>query len=119
MTVMNISRGRRLGTQIRMADGWWSRFRGLLGRPDMVQGEGLLLIPCKAVHMYGMRYAIDVAFVDRHGTVLATYHSLGPGASSEWHGSARAAVELPAGTLRRTGTLVGDILTWNPAREAA
>lgn len=119
MTVTNTSRGRSLGTRIRMADGWWSRLRGLLGRPDPVDGEGLLLVPCKAVHMLGMRVAIDVAFVDRLGTVIATYHSLPPGASSEWHGSARAAIELPAGTLRRTGTFVGDILTWRAARDSA
>jgi uncharacterized membrane protein (UPF0127 family) len=62
---------------------------------------------------------IDVAFVDRLGTVIATYHNLQPGASSDWHGTARAAIELPAGTLRRTGTFVGDVLTWRSARDSA
>ncbi len=119
MTVINVSRNTELGRRIRVADGWWSRLRGLLGRPDLVDGEGLMLTPCKAVHMHGMQFAIDVAFVDRYGTVLATYHSLQPGDRSGWHSSARAAIELPAGTLQRTGTREGDRVTWHPAREAA
>jgi len=101
-----------LGTRVGMADRWWSRLRGLLGRPAPVPGEGLLLVPCRSVHMVGMRYALDVAFVDHDGTVVATYHALPPGSRTSWHRRARAALELPVGTLRRTNTREGDALTW-------
>ena len=119
MTVTNVSRGRTLGTRIGVADGWWSRLRGLLGRPAPAEGEGLLLLPCRSVHTFGMRYPLDVAFLDRAGSVIAAYHALPPGARSRWHRFAYAALELPPGTLRRTDTSAGDTLTWRTATEAA
>ena len=119
MTVTNVSRGHTLGTRIGLADGWWSRLRGLLGRPAPAEGEGLLLLPCRSVHMFGMRYALDVAFLDRDGAVIAAYPALPPGARTRWHGRARAALELPPGTLGRTGTREGDTLAWRSTEAAA
>jgi uncharacterized membrane protein (UPF0127 family) len=119
VTVTNVSRGRILGTRVGVADGWWSRLRGLLGRPSPTEGEGLLLLPCRSVHMFGMRYPLDVGFLDRAGSVMAAYHTRPPGARSGWHRRAHAALELPAGTLRRTDTHEGDMLTWRSAAEAA
>lgn len=119
VTVTNVSRGHTLGTRIGVADRWWSRLRGLLGRPAPAEGEGLLLVPCRSVHMFGMRGALDVAFLDEDGAVIATYHALPPGARTRWHRRARAALELPPGTLRRAGTYHGDTLTWHDATPAA
>jgi uncharacterized membrane protein (UPF0127 family) len=119
VTVTNVSRGHTLGTRIGVADGWWSRLRGLLGRPAPAEGEGLLLLPCRSVHMFGMRGALDVAFVDRDGAVIAAYHALPPGGRTRWHRRAHAALELPPGTLRRTGTHEGDTLTWHAPVQAA
>ena len=119
VTVTNVSRGHTLGTRIGVADGWWARLRGLLGRPAPAEGEGLLLVPCRSVHMFGMRGALDVAFVDPDGTVIAAYHALPPGGRTRWHRRAHAALELPPGTLRRTDTREGDRLAWRGATRAA
>ena len=62
--------------------------------------------------MFGMRFALDVAFVARDGRVVALYPELPPGGRSRWHREAHAALELPAGTLARTGTRVGDVVEW-------
>jgi uncharacterized protein len=101
-------RGPLLGDRIAVADRWWPRFRGLLGRPGLEPGEGLLLEPCRAVHMLGMRFPLDVAFLDREGTVVAAYPNLSPGARTGWHRGAMRALELPAGTLAASGTREGD-----------
>ena len=95
-----------------LADTWWRRLRGLLGRPPLAEGEGLLLVPCRAVHMLGMRYPIDVAFLDGEGLVVAVHPSLEPGARTEWHRSAEVALEVPAGTLGRAAIRPGDRLEW-------
>jgi len=110
--VTNATRGRVLGTRVAIADRWWSRARGLLGKSPLAQGEGLFLAPCRAVHMWGMRFALDVAFVDAYGGVVALYHGLRPGGRSRWHRDAHAALEFPAGTLEATGTCEGDALDW-------
>jgi len=106
----NPARGTVLGTRIGLADNWWRRFVGLSGRGRLEPGEGLWLRPCRAVHMYGMSLILDVAFLDRNGQVVATYPQLRPGRRTRWHGLARDALELPAGTLAATGTREGDTI---------
>ena len=108
--VTNLERDSVLGERVEMAETWWSRLRGLLGHPALERSEGLLIRPCRAVHMVGMRYPIDVAFLDPGGRVLAAYAELAPGRLSRYHRRATAALELPAGTLAASGTLVGDRL---------
>lgn len=106
----NPARGTVLGGRVQVADRWWTRLRGLLGRPPLAMGEGLLIEPCRAVHMSGMKYPIDVAFLGRDGAVVALYPGLVPGARTRWHRAARSALELPAGTLAASGTREGDVI---------
>jgi len=106
----NRARRSLLGTRIGLADGWWTRLRGLLGRERLEPGEGLLLRPCRAVHMLGMRLTLDIAFLDADGRVVALYPELRPGGRTRWHAAARDALELPAGTLAATGTREGDTI---------
>lgn len=94
---------------LRMANTFWSRLKGLLGTNSLPAGQGLLITPCNSIHMFGMRYAIDVAFLDGDLRVLKISHSLPPGTTASCRGSAHA-LELPAGTLLNTCTTVGDRL---------
>jgi uncharacterized protein len=116
--VQNRTRGTLLGTRVRLADRLPSRTRGFLFRPAPTSGEGILLSPCRAVHMYGMRFPLDVLFISEAGQVVATYRELRPWQRSRVHGSAAHALELPPGTIRATGTAVGDLLSWSAAVEA-
>ena len=111
VVVRNISRADiDLGSRVVLANTVWTRLKGLLGAPPLQPGEGMLLEPCQAVHMYGMKQSLDVAFLGGEGQVIALYHDLRPGQRSKYHGKARRALELPVGTLSETGTLVGDRL---------
>jgi uncharacterized membrane protein (UPF0127 family) len=101
-----------LGTRVALADRWWLRLRGLIGRSGLEPGEGLILRPCRAVHMAWMSFPLDVAFLDRRGGVVATYHALAPGARTRWHSDAADALELPAGTLAGSGTVEGDTIVY-------
>lgn len=112
--VANPSRGTVLGWRVGVADRWWLRLRGLLGKPGLAEGEGLLLIPCRAIHMTGMRFVLDVGFLDAERRVVALYSGLGPGGRTRWHQTARQALELPAGTFAATRTEVGDMLETTP-----
>ena len=115
----NADRRTMLAERARLADTWWGRLRGLLGTSALPEGEGLILRPCSSVHMFGMRYALDVAFFDRDARVVATYPSLAPGRWTRVHRAAVAALELPAGTLSNAATLPGDRLDIVPASEEA
>jgi uncharacterized membrane protein (UPF0127 family) len=113
LRVVNSRNQHELGSQISLADTFLSRLRGMLGRPAPMAGQGLLLSPCSSVHMYGMRFPLDVALLDQHGTVIAAYAPLLPWSRTRWHRQAAHALELPAGALTDSGTLVGDVLRWS------
>jgi uncharacterized membrane protein (UPF0127 family) len=98
-----------------VADRFWHRARGLLARPPLAAGEGLILRPCRAVHTWGMSYPIDVAFLDRSGRVVASYEGVAPNRRTAWHAGADCALELPAGSLARAAVTVGDRISWEEA----
>lgn len=99
-----------------LADTPWSRLRGLLGRaplrPDAE--EALLLSPCGAVHTLGMRYALDIIFLDKAGRVLDFHAALPPGRMRHCRGAWRT-VELSSGGLARLQPQTGEELTWQSA----
>lgn len=107
---MNRTRGRCLARQAGVADTRWTRLRGLLGRPALRPGQGLVIVPSRGVHTYGMRYPIDVVFLGEDGEVAATYPTLPPWTRTSFHQGVDRVVELPAGTIEDTGTRAGDRL---------
>lgn len=113
LNVSNRTRDRSLGDRIWLANGFWTRLRGLLGRPALEDGQGLLIAPSRGVHMYGMKYSLDVLLLDDTGTVVALYPNLEPGERTKVHKDARFALELPVGSIDRTCTAQGDALEWN------
>lgn len=117
--VRNTDRETILGVQVTVADDWWRRLRGLLGRPPLQPGEGLLLSPCRSVHMYGMKFGIDVVFLGGDGRVVGLYEALEPGRMTRWHREALHALELPPGTIAASGTRLGDRIVWEAAAVAA
>jgi uncharacterized membrane protein (UPF0127 family) len=79
-----------------------ARLKGLLGRRELSQGEGLLLRPSGAVHTCFMRFAIDIAFLDDELVVVDVVHRLRPWRLAARRG-ARAVLELAAGECERRG----------------
>ncbi|MEX2532292.1 MAG: DUF192 domain-containing protein [Gemmatimonadota bacterium] len=115
LRVVNSTRDRDLGRRVGLANRRWSRLRGLLGRKELPEGEGLLIHPCRAVHMYGMRFPLDVLFLDERGQVDALYEGLEPWKRTGLHREARYALELPVGTIAATETRKGDRIEWKNA----
>jgi len=94
-----------------VADKPWARMRGLLGRRALPSGEGILLRPAASVHMFFMRFAIDVVWLDRDLHVLDVRANLRPWRTAARRG-ARAALELAAGECERIGLRAGDRLAF-------
>ena len=110
MRVVNRTRGILLGDKVRTARTFLSRLVGLLGTAAIADGGGLWIVPCRSVHTLGMRYPIDVAFLDARGVVIGILEGLPPNRVSRIVRGARGALELRAGTLAATGTAPGDRL---------
>lgn len=96
--------------RVLLAEGFLSRALGLLLRAPLREGEGLLLRPCRGVHTFGMRYAIDVVMLDRHLRVRAVHRAVPPFRIVRGRGSTAAVLELAAGGAGRAGLRVGERL---------
>lgn len=107
---LNISKGVALASRVEWAGTSASRRHGLLGREHIDRDEGAYIVPTQWIHMFGMRFPIDVAFLDSKGRVLHMCHALEPNRLSPIVWRAEGALELAAGTLMATGTEVGDII---------
>lgn len=94
--------------ELRLADTFWTRLRGLLGRKGLAPAAGLVIVPCDAVHTCGMSFPLDLVFLARDGRVLATAQAVGPWRLRRCRG-AHAVVELPAGALGRSVCCPGDV----------
>ena len=110
MALTNETRGVVLAEQERWAVTPGARARGLLDTEHLSQGEALVISPCNSVHMFGMRYPIDVLFVDRDGFVVRAIENLQPMRMTRVYFRARRVVELPPGVIAASGTLAGDRL---------
>lgn len=111
--VVQADSGIHVGSSVAVANSWWRRFRGLLALPRLRSGEGLLLLNCASVHTVGMRYPIDVAFLDDEGRVVKRISALEPWRVGVGGDDARHALELPSGRLDETGVDQGDRLSWS------
>jgi uncharacterized membrane protein (UPF0127 family) len=83
--------------------------RGLLGRRELPEGEGILLRHAGSIHTFFMRFPIDAVFLDREQTVLRVVPDIRPWRAAGQKG-ARAVLELPAGEAGRRGVQVGERL---------
>jgi len=101
--------------KVMIADGFFSRLKGLLGREGLLPGEGLWIIPCNSVHTFGMRFPIDVVFLDRDGKVLDWRENMGAGRMARV-GRAHSVIELPSGWLKLVGIAKGEHWVMEPEK---
>jgi len=107
---VNVTKNVVVASRVEWAGTSESRRRGLLGRDHIEANEGAYIVPTQWIHMFGMRFPIDVAFLDGEGRVLHVCHALHPNRLSPIVWRAEGALELFAGTLESTGTEVGDVV---------
>jgi len=112
--LQDLDAGVPLATDVETAVDSSTRRRGLLGRTVFPEGSALVIAPCPAVHTFFMKMRIDIVFASRDGVVLKTYAAV-PAWRIAFAVRAFAAIELPSGTLARTGTRVGARLSLVPA----
>lgn len=115
LRVRNRTRDTALADRADVADTSARRKTGLLKHTALAAGEGLWIVPCEAVHTFGMKFAIDVIFLSkrRKADGLVKVLKVCP-AMPRWRIamklSAHSVLELPAGRARETGTEKGDEL---------
>jgi hypothetical protein len=108
--IVNKTRGTVIAEKASVADTAGTRRRGLLGSRELPNGEGLLILPCRQVHTFGMKYPIDLVFISRSFGVRHCVRGLRPWRLSPFIISSGAVLELPEGRIEESLTEIGDLL---------
>jgi uncharacterized membrane protein (UPF0127 family) len=93
-----------------VADTFWSRGKGLIGRQDLAHGDGLLIDPCSSIHCFFMSIPIDVLYLDKEDRVVGMDKNLRPWRIGGFYRGARRVLELPSGTLAQNMIAIGERL---------
>jgi uncharacterized membrane protein (UPF0127 family) len=108
--VRNQTRNAILGDAVEVADTSAKRRVGLLKHERLEPGTGLWIMPCESVHTFFMKFPIDLVYLDKKRKVRKVRHAV-----PAWRMSAGfiapSIIELPAGTVEKTGTQPGDELS--------
>ncbi len=105
--LIEVESGRCIAERAELAASWWSRLRGLIGRKEFCADQALVLRPCSAIHTIGMRFPIDVLFLDHRGTVQRVVENVRPQRIGPICRRSQIVIELPAGTARKFGLVPG------------
>ena len=119
--VYNKTRETFVATQAIVADGYFSRLVGLLGRTKRWAhlGAGLWIVPSRGVHTIGMLFAIDLVFLNKEKEVVHVEEVVRPFRISKVSFKASSVLELPPHTIYRTGTRIGDRFEISSSRTPA
>ena len=109
LRVRNQSKNTVLGDRVSIADTSATRRTGLLKHSRLEQGEGLWIAPSEAVHTFGMKFPIDVLFLDKKRKVLKIRSDMVRSRMAICL-RAHSVLELPSGTAAAMNTVVGDQL---------
>ena len=110
--VYNKTRETFVATEATVADSYLRRLIGLLGKTKRWArfGCGLWIVPSRGVHTIGMLFPIDLIFLNKERQVIYLEEYVRPFRISKVALKAASVLELPAYTIHRTGTRVGDVL---------
>lgn len=110
MKIINIPKNTILIENCPVADSFFKRFIGLLGKKSISSNEGLIIKPCNSIHMFFMKFSLDVIFVNKKNEVVAIYENIKPWKFTPVIKGAYIAIELSPNTVVNTKTTIGDVL---------
>jgi uncharacterized membrane protein (UPF0127 family) len=124
--VYNKTRETFLALRVRVADSMLRRMVGLLGRSSLQPDSGVWIVPANAVHTIGMLFAFDLVLIDKDFKVVGLRELVRPFSVTRPNFRAESVIELPAHTVFRSHTQIGDELqigryeaSYVPATESA
>jgi uncharacterized membrane protein (UPF0127 family) len=106
--VFNRTREAFLGLRVAPADTWRMRLKGLLGRSGVKPDDGIWLVPSRGIHTVGMRFAIDLIYLDSANRVIHLVEHLGPFRISPVKIKCASILEVRSRIIYHSNTQIGD-----------
>ena len=108
--VYNKTRETFLAFRVRVADSILGRLTGLLGSRSLRPDSGVWIVPANAIHTIGMLYTFDVVLIDKNFRVVGIRELIRPFSVTRPNFRAESVIELPAHTICKSRTEIGDQL---------
>jgi uncharacterized membrane protein (UPF0127 family) len=106
----NQTRDALVTDRITVVTNFFQRAIGLLGRSGLAHGEGIWLQPCGAIHTLGMRFSLDVVFLDRDDRVVQIARNIAPNRLVLRCAKATSVIEFAGGFLDESTMTIHDRL---------
>jgi uncharacterized membrane protein (UPF0127 family) len=106
----DIAKKKKVVEKVIIADSFLKRFLGLMGKRELEEGRGMMLLPCSSIHTCFMRFPIDVVFLDQNHKVIYMIQSMKPWRCSKVVKNSMYVIELQGGIVARQGIELGDQL---------
>lgn len=97
------------GENVKIADSFYDRLKGLMFVEEMEDCDGLIIEPCNSIHTFFMRFKIDVLFLDSSNRIIQIYKEMPPWRLTRIFFKASKVLELKSGTIP-SNTKIGDQL---------
>lgn len=111
LSVKVSEKSKSLFSDVTVADDFFSRFVGLMGRKSMRANQCFIIAPCSSVHTIGMKFSIDVIFVDTNKVIVKMVKELKPFRMASAN-KAKYTIEVAAGMAQQKNLKLGDQLSW-------
>jgi len=106
--ITNLTRNTVIASQVQIARNYRQRMKGLLGVEEFSSGQALVITDCQSIHMFFMKFPIDVIFCDSQNKVVGVCLEIKPFHLSPIFFRASYAIELPVGSIAASKTQIGD-----------
>jgi uncharacterized protein len=107
MKAVNLSNGAEIANEITAAHHFFKRLKGLMFSKSLPEGHGLHIQPCRSIHTFFMNYSIDVLYLNKEFEIVGINEKFEPSKVGQVYKHGYSVLEIPAGTLQKTGTKVG------------
>ncbi len=101
--------GKVVYNKVSRAVSFYRRFKGLMWKKSLESGEGLWIARCSQVHMFNMRFPLDIIYLDKHFQVLKI-DTLRPWQVGAYVKGAKSVLEVTDGSAAANGIIPGDYL---------
>mgnify|MGYP006300385265 CR=1 FL=1 len=110
VSITNKKNKKLIGSHIKVAKNPISRMIGLLTKSSLPEGTGLLIVPCRSIHSFFMKFEFDAVFLDKNDMVTYLIEEMKPFKVSKYAGKAKKVLELPAKAIKKYDITFGDTL---------
>ncbi|WP_163970657.1 DUF192 domain-containing protein [Oceanobacillus halotolerans] len=105
--LINVNTDQVIADDVKGAYSFWTRLKGLMFTKRMSSQTGLHISPCTSIHTFFMNFRIDILYLNKANEIVGVDENMETGKIGKRYLNTKSVVELPAGTIKETSTVMG------------